>query len=152
MGKVADTEKLVERIDRVSHRLANFLDLFEEGMSGKIKDLSKIEISILVKLYKNPQIIMRDLSEELHISKSSMTGIVDHLEELGYLRRVLNRSDRRSYALEITEEGKRAQLQHEECEKQAYLQFIEAMKLCDVPDSYLDQTEKLLDIMGAKLS
>ena len=127
MDQDTDMEKLMERIHRIAHRLTDFLELFEKRSSGMIKDLSKIEISVIVRLYKNPHIIMRDLSEDLHISKSSMTGIVDHLEELGYLRRVINRSDRRSYALEITEEGKLAQLQHEECEKQAVLQFIKAM-------------------------
>lgn len=142
-----DTGKLMEHIHQIAHRLIDYLDLFEQISSGRIKDLSNIEISVLVRLYKNPQIIMRDLSEHLHISKSSMTGIVDHLEELGYLRRVLNRSDRRSYALEITEEGKLAQLQHEEYEKQAILKFIEAMKMCDVQEDYLDQTDKLLDFM-----
>ncbi len=145
--KDTDTEKLMERIHQISHRLTNFLGQFEQRLSGRIKDLSNIEISVIVRLYKNPKIIMRDLSEDLHISKSSMTGIVDHLEELGYLRRVINRSDRRSYALELTEEGKLAQLQHEECEKQAYLQFIKVMKMCDVSEDYLDQTDKLLDFM-----
>lgn len=147
MDKDTNTKKLMERIHRISHRLTNLLDQFEQRSSGSIKDLSKIEISVIVRLYKNPQIIMRDLSEDLHISKSSMTGIVDHLEEFGYLRRVTNRSDRRSYALEITEAGKLAQLQHEECEEKAILQFIEAMKMCDVPEDYLDQTDKLLDFM-----
>ncbi len=145
--KGIDTALLIEHIHRISHRLADVFEMFEQGSSGIIKDLSKLEISVIVRLYKNPQIIMRDLSEDLHISKSSMTGIVDHLEELGYLRRVTNRSDRRSYALEITEAGKLAQLQHEEYEKQACLQFIDIMKMCDVSEDYLNQTDKLLDFI-----
>lgn len=151
MEKDTDTEKLTERIHRIAHRLVGLIDLSEQKSAGTIKGLSNIEISVLVRLYKNPQIIMRELSEDLRISKSSMTGIVDHLEELGYLRRVTNRSDRRSYALEITEEGKAAQIQHEEYEKQACLRFIEAMKICDIPEDYLDQTDKLLDFLKPQL-
>jgi DNA-binding MarR family transcriptional regulator len=147
MVKDADIEKLVERIHRISHRLMSFFDMFEEKSSGNHENLSNIEISIIFKLFKNPQIIMRDLSEDLHISKSGITGIVDHLEGRGYLRRVINRNDRRSYALEITEKGKLVQLQHEKYEKQAYLQFIKAMKMCDISEDYLDQTDKLLDFM-----
>jgi len=147
MDKDADIERLMERVHRISHRLMSFLDMFEKDSSGNPKNLSNIEISVIFKLYKNPQIIMRDLSEDLHVSKSSITGIVDHLEELGYLRRIINRNDRRSYELEITEKGKRLQLQHEKYEKQAYLQFIKAMKMCDVSEVYLDQTDKLLDFM-----
>lgn len=149
MGKndELDSERLVERVHCISHRLAEFMDIFEQRLSAEIKGLSMIEVAVIVMLYKNPQIIMRDLSDELHISKSSITGIIDHLEELGYLRRVMNRKDRRSYALEITEAGKLAQLQHEEYEKQACLKFIEAMKTCSISEEYLDQTESLLDFL-----
>ena len=142
-----DIERLIERIHGLSHRLADLIELSEQKSTVMIKGLSKIEISVMARLYKNPEIIMRDLSENLHISKSSMTGIVDHLEELGYLRRVLNRNDRRSYALEITEEGKLAQMRHEEFERQACLQLINAMENCGISENYLDQTEKLLDFI-----
>lgn len=147
VNKDADIGKLMERIHRISHRLISFYDMFEEESSSNLKNLSNTEISVIFKLNKNPQIIMRDLSEDLHVSKSSITGIVDHLEALGYLHRVINQNDRRSYALEITEEGKLVQLQHEKYERKAYLQFIKAMKICDVPEAYLDQTDKLLDFM-----
>ena len=143
----ANLERLSERIHRISHRLMFCYDVFMEKSFGNEENLSNLELSILFKLYQNPQMIMRDLSEVLHVSKSSVTGIVDHLEELGYLRRVLNRKDRRSYALEITEKGKTVQLQHEKNERQAFLKFIEAMKRCNVSESYLDQTETLLDQM-----
>jgi MarR family transcriptional regulator, organic hydroperoxide resistance regulator len=147
MDKDMDSERLMERIHGISHRLTDFLDMLGQITSESINGLSKLEISVLVRLYKNPSIIMRELSEELRISKSSMTGIVDHLEELGYLCRVINKCDRRSYALEITEEGKIAQLKHEEYERLAILRFIEAMKMCDVSENYLDETEKLLDFI-----
>ena len=143
----ADLERLAERIHRISHRLMFCYDAFMEKMSDHEENLSNLELSILFRLYQNPQMIMRDLSEALHVSKSSVTGIVDHLEELGYLRRVLNRNDRRSYALEITEKGKTVQLRHEKSERQAFLNFIEAMKRCGVSEAYLDQTETLLDQM-----
>lgn len=145
--KDAELERLTERIHRISHRLMFCYDAFMEKSFGSEENLSNLELSILFKLYQNPQMIMRDLSEAIHVSKSSVTGIVDHLEELGYLRRVLNRKDRRSYALEITEKGKSVQLQHEKNEREAFLKFMEAMNLCGVPESYLDQTETLLDQM-----
>ena len=106
-----------------------------EKSFGNEENLSNLELSILFKLYQNPQMIMRELSEALHVSKSSVTGIVDHLEKLGYLRRVLHRNDRRSYALEITEKGKSVQLQHEKNERLAFLKYMEAMKLCGVSEA-----------------
>nr|WP_319489233.1 MarR family transcriptional regulator [uncultured Caproiciproducens sp.] len=144
MGKDINEERLLERVNRISHRIVRLNEQFDEKSFHRIKNLSKIEISVLSLLCENPQMIMRDISEQLQVSKSTMTGVVDKLEELGFLQRVINKRDRRSYALEVTAEGKLAQKEHLKWEREAYLQFIEAMRACDVAETYLDQTEKIL--------
>lgn len=141
----SNTERLLERVNRLSHRIVRVNEQYDENSFHRIKNMSKIEISVLSLLCENPQMIMRDMSEWLQVSKSTMTGVIDKLEELGFLRRVINKQDRRSYALEITEEGKLAQQEHLRWEKDAYLQFIKAMQICDIPETYLDQTEKILE-------
>jgi DNA-binding MarR family transcriptional regulator len=144
MGKDITTERLLERINRLSHRIVRLNERFDEKSLHRIKSLSKIEISVLSLLCENPQIIMSNISEQLQVSKSTMTGIVDKLEALGFLQRVINKRDRRSYALEVTDEGKLAQKEHLKLEKETYLQLIEAMRACDVTETYLDQSEKML--------
>lgn len=145
MGKDINEERLLERVNRISHRIVRLNEQFDEKSFHRIKSLSKIEISVLSLLCENPQMIMRDISEQLQVSKSTMTGIVDKLEGLGFLQRVINKSDRRSYALEVTKEGKLAQKEHLKWERESYLQFIEAMRSCNVTDAYLDQTERILE-------
>jgi DNA-binding MarR family transcriptional regulator len=145
MGKDINTERLLERVNRISHRIVRLNEQFDEKALNRIKNLSKIEISVLSLLCENPQIIMRDISEQLQVSKSTMTGVVDKLENLGFLQRVINKRDRRSYALEVTKEGKLAQEEHLRWERESYLQFIEAMRACDVTETYLEQTEKILE-------
>lgn len=139
------TDQLLERINCISHRIVKLNEQYDEKSFQRLKKLTKLEISVLSLLSRNPQMIMRDISEQLTVSKSTMTGIVDKLEELGFLQRVLNKRDRRSYALEVTEEGKLAQEEHLHWEREAYFGIIKAMHACGVPESYLDQTEKLLD-------
>lgn len=145
MRKEIDTERLLEHVNRLSHRIVRLNEQFDEKAFHRLKNLSKIEISVLSLLCENPQIIMRDISEQLQVSKSTMTGVVDKLENLEFVQRVINKRDRRSYALEVTEEGKLAQKEHLKWEREAYLQFIEAMRACDVTEAYLDQTEKILE-------
>jgi DNA-binding MarR family transcriptional regulator len=145
MNKDINTERLLERVNRLSHRIVRLNEQFDEKAFHRLKNLTKIEISVLSLLCGNPQIIMRDISETLQVSKSTMTGVVDKLEELGFLRRIIKKSDRRSYALEVTEEGKLAQKEHLKWEREAYMQLIEAMRACDVTEAYLDQTEKILE-------
>lgn len=145
MSKDINTERLLERVNRLSHRIVRLNEEFDEKAFHRLKNLTKIEISVLSLLCENPQIIMRDISQTLQVSKSTMTGVVDKLEELGFLRRIINKRDRRSYALEVTEEGKLAQKEHLKWEREAYLQLIEAMRACDVTEAYLDQTEKIVE-------
>ena len=47
------------------------------------------------------------LSEELRIDRSVMVGIADDLERSGLVRRERNPSDRRAYAVSITEAGRK---------------------------------------------
>ncbi|MGP3962379.1 MarR family winged helix-turn-helix transcriptional regulator [Nonomuraea sp. 3N208] len=47
------------------------------------------------------------LSEELRIDRSVMVGVCDDLEQAGHVRRERNPSDRRSYAVTITDSGRR---------------------------------------------
>ena len=145
MEKHISEDRLLERVNCISHRIVRLNEQLDEKSFHRIKSLSKVEISVLSLLCGNPQMIMRDISELLQVSKSTMTGIVDKLENLGYLQRVINKHDRRSYALEVTEEGKLAQAEHLKWERESYLQFIEAMHACDLKETYLDQTEKILE-------
>ncbi|MEV0251711.1 MarR family transcriptional regulator [Nocardia sp. NPDC050712] len=48
------------------------------------------------------------LSAELRIDRSVMVGIADELEKSGYVRRERDPSDRRAYAVTLTEAGQRA--------------------------------------------
>ncbi|MFG1709733.1 MarR family winged helix-turn-helix transcriptional regulator [Nonomuraea sp. M3C6] len=47
------------------------------------------------------------LSEELRIDRSVMVGICDDLEQAGHVHRERNPRDRRSYAVTITDPGRR---------------------------------------------
>ena len=140
-----NTDILLNRVDMLSHRFIKIYEQKEENKFKRIKSLSKTEISILRLLCENPEKIMRDISQDLHISKSSLTGIIDHLEARGYLLRIMSKRDRRSYGLEVTKEGKLAQLEHIKWEKEAYIELIAALQANDAVDTYLDLTEKILN-------
>lgn len=60
---------------------------------------------------------MSELAAEMHCDNSSLTGIVDRLEALGYVERVPAPHDRRARCVALTEEGRALQGR-----------FIEAMR------------------------
>jgi DNA-binding MarR family transcriptional regulator len=49
-----------------------------------------------------------ELAERLGINRTIMVGLVDHLEDAGYVTRRRNPANRRSYVLSITDEGRSA--------------------------------------------
>ena len=51
---------------------------------------------------------MSELSRELMVSNGNVTGVVDRLERLDYVRRVASSTDRRVLYIELTETGQKA--------------------------------------------
>jgi DNA-binding MarR family transcriptional regulator len=50
---------------------------------------------------------MGEIADVLHCDRSNVTGIVDNLEERGFVRRTASASDRRVKLIELTAEGRR---------------------------------------------
>lgn len=48
----------------------------------------------------------QSLADKLHIDKATMVGVVNELEERGYIERVRNPDDKRHYLLWITDAGR----------------------------------------------
>lgn len=81
-------------------------------LRGGLQGLSTVEISVLAIVSRKPDVILKEILEILEIPASTLTSAVDRLEKRGLLRRVISARDRRSYGLELTAEGLRAQEEH----------------------------------------
>ncbi len=66
--------------------------------------LSKSAVNILLALQRGPAegMLLHDLGELLLVSRANITGLIDHLEEKGYVTRVVDESDRRGRFARIT--------------------------------------------------
>ncbi len=66
--------------------------------------LSKSTLNILLILRHGPVegMLLHDLGELLLVSRANITGLIDHLEEKGYVNRVVDASDRRARFARIT--------------------------------------------------
>jgi DNA-binding MarR family transcriptional regulator len=51
---------------------------------------------------------MREMADGLHCDASYITGLVDALEQLGYVEREVSATDRRVKLVQLTEEGRKA--------------------------------------------
>ncbi len=92
MNLVFTADLLVKRIGRV-------LQVF---------GLSPASGLVLSKLADSPTpLAPNEIASQLIITRATVTGLVDSLEQRGYVRRVAHPSDRRMLIVEITPEGKK---------------------------------------------
>jgi MarR family transcriptional regulator, organic hydroperoxide resistance regulator len=78
------------------------------ALSAALSDLnlSAAEINALANLGEGGTLSVRQLSERTGTRASTLTGLLDRLENRGYLLRELDPSDRRSFRLPLTDRGR----------------------------------------------
>jgi MarR family transcriptional regulator, organic hydroperoxide resistance regulator len=78
------------------------------ALSAALADLnlSAAEINALANLGQGGTLSVRQLSERTGTRASTLTGLLDRLENRGYLVRELDPSDRRSFRLPLTDLGR----------------------------------------------
>ena len=88
-------------LQRATHRTLHVL-------SAALADLnlSGAEINALANLGGGGTLSVRQLSERTGTRPSTLTGLLDRLENRGYLTRELDPADRRSFRLPLTEAGR----------------------------------------------
>ena len=74
-------------------------------------DLSAAEINALANLGEGGTLNIRQLSERTGARASTLTSLLDRLENRGYLARELDPADRRSFRLPLTAAGQAAAAQ-----------------------------------------
>jgi DNA-binding MarR family transcriptional regulator len=70
------------------------------------------EMYVLEKIYMHSNILSKDISQKFNIPPSTLTGILDRLENKKLIQRLRTNKDRRSIELVATEYGKYAVEKH----------------------------------------
>ena len=60
---------------------------------------------ILVCLYEQNKITMKDIADKIHRTRPTVTVLVDKLEKLGYLKREISQEDSRYTYITLTKKG-----------------------------------------------
>ncbi len=85
-------------------------EVFYQQMARYLADygLSKSTFNILMLLkHAGPEgMLLHDLGELLLVSRANITGLVDHLEQKGYVKRVTDQNDRRARFAQLTSSGR----------------------------------------------
>ena len=79
--------------------------IIEELKNNGAEGLVPSHGDILVCLYKNGKMTMKDIANSIHRTKPTVTVLVDKLEKLGYIKREASDEDNRSTNIVLTQKG-----------------------------------------------
>jgi len=90
----------------ISINFSHSYDVLQQVASRYMGDfgLSRSSLNVLMLLRHGPSegLQLHDLGELLLVSRANITGLIDHLEEKGYVTRVVDQQDRRARFARIT--------------------------------------------------
>ena len=91
---------LVSKIHEKGNRF-----IIEELKNNGAEGLVPSHGDILVCLYKNGKMTMKDIANSIHRTKPTVTVLIDKLEKLGYLKREASDKDSRCTYIVLTQKG-----------------------------------------------
>jgi MarR family transcriptional regulator, organic hydroperoxide resistance regulator len=81
--------------------------IFEKKLKAfELVDITPSQGRILFALWREDNISIQELSQRTSLGKSTLTAMLDRLEEMGHIRRVPSRRDRRKIHVCLTEKDK----------------------------------------------
>ncbi|WP_368489382.1 MarR family winged helix-turn-helix transcriptional regulator [Clostridium sp. BJN0013] len=103
-----------------------------EMNSGKypaILGVSMVELSILQVVENRPNCMLKEISSQLELPKSTLTSAINRLESKGLVKRNLCKEDKRAYNLELTEVGLQAQHEHRNIEYAIFEDMLQKLDM-----------------------
>lgn len=128
----------IEELNNLWHNIMmknNYTDI--DKKYPRLKELSKNEISIIRIISQREEVIIKEIGEIIQVPKSTLTSIMDRLEKKNLIVRAMSSRDRRSYKLELTEEGKKAQQEHVDFEYEFYGRIIKSLETYEDREEFL---------------
>ncbi len=101
------------------------------GKYPAILGVSMVELSILQVVENLPNCMLKEISNQLELPKSTLTSAINRLESKGLVKRNPCKEDKRAYNLELTEVGLQVQQEHRNIE---YAVFEDMLQKLDIEE------------------
>jgi len=101
---MAIEDRFIFLISKVCQKLIINL---QKSFSESGIEVTPIQVMLLFFLQKNDGSSLTQISQGLMLENPTVTGLIDRLEKLGYVKRSDHPNDRRVYLVHLTEKGKK---------------------------------------------
>jgi len=95
-------DRLIFLISKVYQKLINNL---QKAFSDARLEVTPIQAIVLFLLQKRDGASLTELSQGLMLENPTVTGLIDRLEKLSYVKRADHPNDRRVYLIHLTKKG-----------------------------------------------
>ena len=99
---MAVEDRLIYLISKVFHKLMTNL---QKAFSEAGVEVTPVQAMLLFYLQKKDGSSLTEISSGLMLENPTVTGLIDRLEKLGYVKRVDDPDDRRVYLIFLAEKG-----------------------------------------------
>ena len=95
--------------------------------SKELEGIQLLDLHILKLVDQNPEIILKEIRQELNIPHSTLTSAINRLEKRGLIERVISQRDLRSFGLILTKNGYNIRKEHDRIDKLIATMVLEAL-------------------------
>jgi len=99
----------MSRIDQIAEEVSVLMPMIARrvllGFFQSV-NITQTQIFTIMTLTEKAPVRLSTLGKRMNISSPTVTGIVDRLEKLGYVKRIPDRGDRRAINVDLTVKGK----------------------------------------------
>lgn len=83
--------------------LETMVNTFEDGI--REYTITAKHFGVMLVIHSNPNVSQKEIGEIQRIDRTTMVVLIDHLENIGFAKRIKKPSDRRAYYLSLTDKG-----------------------------------------------
>lgn len=147
MTKAADITRIMQSLRRIFKAIQLYSEqvLKEFGVTGP-------QLWALRVIYREGRLSMGELSRLMYLHISTVSGVVDRLEQKGYVERSREQTDRRVVKISLTKAGKRVVQHAPEAAQGKLLHGLESLSRQEVRGIHaaLDKVVRLMEIKDVK--
>lgn len=129
---------LISKIHQLTNRI------FTKFLSEYDIDINSAQGRILFPLWKKDGISIAELSKKTALGKSTLTSMLDRLEESGHIKRVHSKEDRRKILIFLTAQNKSLSEKYLKVSKDMIDLFYEDFSSDDI-DKFEEYLERVLE-------
>ena len=130
---------LIAKIHQLSQRI--FARILKDA---NLTDLNPAQGRIMFVLWRDDNISIHELSKKTLLSKSTLTSMLDRLEQGGFIKRVPSKKDRREILIQLTEKNKVLQEKYVDVSKNMTKIYYKDFTVEEI-NNFENKLQKILD-------